>query len=140
MSYTAPTADDLTARFPEFGPVRPETLAAILAEAIAAVDDSWIEKDRRTAQMYLAAHLLASEGEPYRSQELASGGDGVAGSLRPVKSMTVGDVSITYGGFDNLGNVKDGVGASTVDWLKTSTYGNRYLSLMKLNFPSATVV
>lgn len=126
--YVEPTAEDLKVRFPEFAPVSDTLVALILAEAIPMVGPSWIERDRRPAQLYLAAHLLAMEGEPGRTTT----GNGVAVS-GPVKRRKVGDVETEFTG------AASSAGGSTPIYAQT-LYGQRYLNLLRLNFPPVAVV
>lgn len=127
--YTEPTATDLKARFPEFASVADPTLDLILAEAIGQVGETWIERDRRPAQLYLAAHMLAMEGEPARSSGATGGG--VTG---PMKSRTVGDVRTEFAGFSGAG------GATTDAGYETTAYGKQFLRLLRLNFPPIAVI
>jgi len=130
MVYVPPTAADLKARFSEFAAV-PDTLVnLILAEAQAQVGETWLERDRKPATLYLAAHLLAMEGEPGRS---AGGtGGGVSG---PVKRRKVGDVETEFAGFGVAGG-----GAATDASYEMTAYGRQFLRLLRLNFPAVAVV
>lgn len=131
MSYTPPTAADLKVRFPEFAPVSSALIQMILDdEAIPAVGETWLERDRRTAQLYLAAHLLASEGEPART---TSGGSS-SGSNGPIKMMQAGEHKIEYA----VSN--ESIAASFNGGYDTTVYGNRYLELLRLNFPPVLTV
>ena len=94
MAYVPPTAADLKARFPEFTDVSDTLVNLILAEASAQVGETWIERDRKPATLYLAAHMLAMEGEPGRS----AGGTG-GGTSGPVRRRKVGDVETEFAGF-----------------------------------------
>lgn len=130
MAYVEPTLADFRIRFPEFAPVGDALVNVILAEAIPRVGDTWLERDRATAILYLTAHLLASEGEPARSA-----GGGVGGSTSgAVKRMKVGDVEVEYAG---LGS---GSGSGTTSEYASTVYGRRFLQLMRLNFPGVVAV
>jgi len=61
MAYTAPTPEDLTARYPAFSAVAEETLDYWLAEA-AIECASWPEDTRARAEMAYAAHRMAELG------------------------------------------------------------------------------
>jgi hypothetical protein len=138
MAYVEPTVDDLIARFPEFENVSDIVLDLVLAEAIGQVDSSWVERDRRAAQLYLAAHMLAMEGEPMRSAGAGTGSDGSTDWLNgPIKRDKVGDVETEFAGF-GLGNGEGG-GASGSEYALTR-YGQMYLSLLRRNFPAVAVV
>lgn len=128
MAYTPPNAAALKARFPEFAAVPDAIINLILAEAEAQVGECWIERDRSPATLYLAAHMLAMEGEPGRS----AGATGGATS-GPVKRRKVGDVETEFAGFSGGGG-----GAAT--GYAASAYGQRYLDLLRKNFPAVAVV
>lgn len=130
MAYVPPTSADLKARFSEFAAV-PDTLVnLILAEAQAQVGETWLERDRKPATLYLAAHLLAMEGEPGRSAGGTSGG--VTG---PMKRRKVGDVETEFAGFGVSGG-----GAATDAGYEMTAYGGQFLRLLRLNFPAVAVV
>lgn len=129
MAYVPPTAADLKVRFPEFTAVSDTLLDLILAEAQAQVGETWYERDRNPATLYLAAHMLALEGEPGRSAGGTSGG--VSG---PVKRRKVGDVETEFAGF----GVSSG-GASTDAGYEMTAYGRQFLRLLRLNFPAVAV-
>ncbi|MCO5085149.1 MAG: DUF4054 domain-containing protein [Mesorhizobium sp.] len=130
MTYVPPTAADLKARFPEFTAVSNTLIDLILAEAIPQVGESWLERDRRPATLYLAAHLLAMEGEPGRTLRGASGATAGTG---PVKRFKVGDVETEFAG----NGTSAGGGASS---FASTEYGLRFLDLMRRNFPAVAVV
>lgn len=130
MAYVPPTSTDLKARFPEFSSVSDTLLDLILAEAQERVGETWLERDRKPATLYLAAHMLALEGEPGRSAGGTSGG--VSG---PVKRRKVGDVETEFAGFE----VSSG-GASTDAGYEVTAYGRQFLHLLRLNFPAVAVV
>lgn len=128
MAYVPPVAADLKARFPEFTPVSNTLIDLILAEATAQVGETWLERDRKPATLYLAAHLLAMEGEPERSQT----GQGNA-ATGPVRRSKVGDVETEFAGSE----AGAGDGASSYS---STGYGRRFLDLMRRNFPAVAVV
>lgn len=130
MPYVPPTASDLKARFPEFTSVSDALVNLILGEATAAVGETWLERDRKPATLYLAAHTLAMEGEPGRS----AGGTG-GGVTGPVKSRTVGDVRTEFAGFGASGG-----GAVSDAGYEMTAYGRQFLRLLRLNFPAVAVV
>lgn len=139
MAYVAPSLATFRARFPEFAPVSDALVSLILSDAISQIGDTWYERDRAKAQLILAAHLLASEGEPARSSDISNGGDGSAtlasGALRRRK---VGDVEVEFAGQPSSSG---GAGAGRLDAAYGSTiYGLRFLELMRLNFPAIGAV
>lgn len=127
MAYTPPDAVALKARFPEFVSVPDNLVGLILAEAIGQVGESWIERDRAPATLYLAAHMLAMEGEPARSKGATGGA-----TSGPVKRRKVGDVETEFAGVSG--------GATGATGYQASAYGVRYLDLLRKNFPAVAVV
>jgi hypothetical protein len=131
MSYSQPTASDLKVRFPGFASVADTTINAVLDEAIAQVGESWIEDDRRPAQMYFAAHLLIMEGQPAATAAKALG----VVAQGQVKRFNVGDVETEFaGGGSSVNSNGQGSGLSSTE------YGRRYLQMLRRSFPSPLVV
>lgn len=62
MAYTAPTPDQLQARYPAFGAVADATVQVWITDALRSVDESWIEDDYAPAIMALTAHNMALLG------------------------------------------------------------------------------
>lgn len=122
------TVEMVKARFPEFGAVSASVIQMIIAEAVPQVGDTWIARDRQPAVLYLVAHLLAMEGEPGRSAGATNGA-----TAGPVKRRKVGDVETEFAGFSGGGgDLATGYGASA--------YGQRYIELLRKNFPAVAVV
>lgn len=140
MAYVEPTRTDFLSRYPEFSSLDTALIDEVLAEAIAEVSDSWIEDDRRRAQMLLTAHWLMTEGR------LSSGTSaGVAGG--PIKSMVEGDVEIAFSasqdgsaagwtGNPNLGHNLRAYPGFTTESYRATVYGLRYLDLKSRSFPA----
>jgi hypothetical protein len=76
------------------------------------------------------------EGEPERSNAISEGRSVINSQAGHVTSMKVGDVSVTYGG---RGSEKTGSGSDADEYRKTS-YGARYLDLMRKNFAGPLAV
>jgi hypothetical protein len=130
MAYVEPAAASFKIRFPEFSPVSDELIGLVLGEAINAVGSTWEEGERALAQMLLAAHSLTLEGEPGRTLTGAS----AAGS-GAVKSRSVGDVKVEFAG-SGAGVISS---AKTLGLTDTS-YGSRYLTIMRKNFSGPVAV
>lgn len=123
MPYTAPTAAEFKARFPEFASVADATVDAHIAEATRWVDESWIEEDYQPAVRFLAAHQMASEGQ------LVAGGPAVGAVRGPLKSARLGDASESYG--DRISGL-----SGTDAELATTAYGVAFLRLRRANHPA----
>lgn len=123
----SPDITTFKTRFPEFASVPDATLTAVIDEAVAEVGESWTLPDRYTAQFYLAAHLLASQGYGAGS----ASGSAMVGTM---KRRKVGDVEVEF-----AGAVGTSSGAGISDY-KSTPYGVQYLRLKRRNFPSVMVV
>ena len=134
MPYTVPSALDLKSRYPEFAPVDNALIGAVINEAAAQVSTRWLERDFVPAIINLAAHLLASEGEPGRTRN-----NGVVVAERgPIKSETVGSITTTYASRDESeSQTTSGVAPNQ---LADTIYGKRYLMLLRMNFSGVVVV
>lgn len=137
MAYVAPTLEQFKTRFPSFANVPAATLEMVFAEAVNAVGETWTERDRPLAVMYLAAHLLASEGYGVSEAGDAAGGGGAA-TLGQVRKRKVGDVETEFGGVarSSAGDGGTGIAGS----YSTTEYGKRYLRLLRLNHPGPVTV
>lgn len=129
MAYTAPTAAEVKARYPEFANVSDPRVAAFIEEANRFVDDSWLEADYKIAIQALTAHMMAAEGllNP-------DGGTPAGGTTGPVRSETLGDASITYADRSTAAS-----GEFDAD-LDTTPYGVRFKKIRRGNFPAVMVV
>jgi hypothetical protein len=110
MAYTAPTADDLKARYPAFAAVDEETIELWLDEA-ATECASWLVGTRARAEMAYVAHRLVESGVVEEGTTM-----GVTSFRSGDFSATVGDAVASRTGFD-----------STV-------YGREFMALRRRNF------
>lgn len=118
---TAPiTHGDLIARFPEMAEANLTAAQAVLSEVHERVGDHWPEGMRARAQLYLAAHLLASEGGATRS---ASGA-----TVGAVVRRKEGDVEVQFG---------DAGGESGGRGIGSTTYGQEFKRLERAAFGGA---
>lgn len=132
MAYVAPTPADLVLRFPEFDPVDDARIQLFLDDAILEVGESWLESDRARAQILLACHRLALAGEPART--LAGSSGSASATLGDVQSISVGQVSVSYGSRSAAG--AGSISASDPvlrEYLRT-TYGVQYWEILTKNF------
>ncbi len=135
MALNKPTPTEFKARYPEFAPVGDPLCQLIIDEAAGYMDEDWTEADQKPAMMALTAHLLSIQGYPGR---LAEGGGFDPGlSHRSMKSRTVGDVSVTFGGGDSSGGSGYGGLMST---LQTTVYGQTFAHYMQVNVPTFGLV
>lgn len=139
MSYTQPTVSTFKIRYPEFEIVNNELVTLVLGEAISAVGDGWLEKDRAKAQMLLAAHTLAMEGEPQRSNSMTNGGVANSPAIGQVIEMQDRDVKVKVS--DKQAQISENSGLGEIGkGLMQTPYGKEYYLLLRRNTPSMCVV
>lgn len=126
MPYAVPTPADLSARFPAFAAVPSAALAGAIAEAQARVDASWLASDYPVAILLLAAHTLTLDG-------LGTGAEAAAAA-----AGTLGYASLRSGGL-SLDRARPPRGAAEPSILAETTYGRRFLALLKVNQPAVLV-
>lgn len=126
MPYAVPTPADLSARFPAFAAVPPAALAGAIAEAQGRVDASWLASDYPVAILLLAAHTLTLDG-------LGTGAEAAAAA-----AGTLGYASLRSGGL-SLERQRPPRGAAEPSILAETTYGRRFLALLKVNQPAVLV-
>ena len=126
MAYTVPTAADLKVRYPEFDAVSDDLVTLVMTEAAGTVSTSWLERDYAPAIMLLTAHMLVTEG----AVERAAGKKTTVTSTGPIKSKTIGEVSVTYAG----AGAGAGSAAGDLSGLSATEYGKRFLALRRANF------
>ena len=126
MPYELPTADQFRTRFPEFAEEEDARLDALILEASGQVDTSWVEADYQPAIMYLAAHLLAGDNAAAEESESGGSGDG------NISSENFGPLSVSY---DNSSSNSDSQSGYT-----STSYGRRYLALLKKNKPAILAI
>lgn len=120
-----PAAADLVARFPTFAAVPAGTIASALAEAAVRVDTTWTAGDYPMGVMLYAAHVMTMDGlgtgaEAALAAAGALGFSGLrAGGLSLERRGTAGDEAATA--------------------LAETTYGRRFLALLRVNQPSVYV-
>jgi hypothetical protein len=121
MTITLPSSVNMKMRFPEFADVEDTTIEFAIEEASGGVDDSWLDRDKTLAVMYLAAHYLMVS---IQRSESATG--------QSIRSETIGRMSITY---DSAGAVNADAGD-----LGSTQYGTRYLDMLRGNKPPIMVI
>lgn len=122
MPYTAPTAQDLRAKFPTFAGIDDAVIAAALADAARVVDEGWAEDDFKTARLLYAAHTLTLDG-------YGASADVAAYQAAGVRSLSSGQLSVSF--------ADAGANAST---LGTTSFGRRYLELAARNVGGPLVI
>lgn len=133
MPYDMPTVDQFRVKFPTFSGVGDPTMQAAIDEALASIDQSWIEADFQPAILYLAAHIMAADGVLFDGLGLeAVGGVIAAGQVSEAK---VGDAMVKLSGAGG----GSGGGGSASGYASTP-YGQRYLSLLRRNQPAIALV
>ena len=126
MPYAVPAPADLAARFPAFAAVPAAAVANAIAEAQARVDTSWLPDDYPIAIMLLAAHTLTLDG-------LGTGAEAAAAA-----AGTLGYSSLRSGGL-SLDRAPRNARGGEPSILAETTYGRRFLALLKVNRPAVLV-
>ncbi len=126
MPYTVPAPADLAARFPAFAAVPAPTLARAIAEARTRVDTGWLPGDYAIAILLLAAHTLTLDG-------FGTGAEAAAAA-----AGTLGYASLRSGNL-SLDRARPPPGAHAPSVLAETTYGRRFLALLKVNRPAVLV-
>jgi len=117
-----PTATNLKAVFPEFADQPDAAVEFAIEQASRNVDDSWLEKDRTLALLFLSAHYLMVGIQ--RSQS-------ATGQI--VTGERMGEMSVNYGSIP-------GPGPNAMSDLDATLYGIRFKELANINFPSVAVI
>lgn len=112
----AATLVQYRARFPEHDSVADATVELYLDDANTDVTSTEFGDRLTRAQLYYAAHFVESSPE----------GGSSGGSNGPVKSRTVGSVSVTFG------DISQGGGANTM-WIDSTPYGREYRRLCEMS-------
>lgn len=133
---TAPTRQEFTDRYPSFASASPALINALLQEALGAVDETWIEQDRKPALLAYAAHLLAVE--LYGNPVLDLGNGQAMRVSGPLSSAEVGPAKASFA--DGGSGSSGGASGASADSLASTTYGQRYLQLLRRNKPPVLVV
>ena len=122
---TLPTAADLVGRFATFAATPTATVTAAIAEAGARVDATWTAADSTLGVLLYAAHVLTLDGQG-TSAEAALAAAGALG-ISMFKAGTLERERRTVTGAD-AGNL-----------LTETTYGRRFLTLLRVNQPAVLV-
>ena len=119
----AVTPSDITALFPEFGPLDPALIQTWIDEATPSVNETQWAGKAESAVKFLTAHFLSvfagSDGS----------GTGSVSSPGPVTSEREGQVQASYGV----------AGIFTSNDLGSTKYGRRYLAMLKAIFVTRVI-
>lgn len=121
MAYVDPTFETLKARFPAFATVDDAVVSQAITEAMRSVDQTWTEGDYTLAIMLRAAHILTLDGfgDAAEAKAAASGASGY-------KTMKSGALTLERFAPGEQGGNNGSLLAST-------SYGRRFLDLLRLN-------
>ena len=120
FSGTVPTSVSMKLKFPEFVPQTDTTIEFAIEEALLSVDDTWIPEFMTVAVMYLAAHHV-----------MVAIARAESGTGQRLKSESMDGMSKTY---DN-----DTPRPDPADYTTTS-YGSRYLEMLRSNVPGILMI
>lgn len=124
MPYTAPTPDQLQARYPAFASVLDATIQVWLTDAERYVDETWMEGDYAPAIMALAAHNMA----------LNNIGEQTAAAAFPagVTRFKSGAMDVTISDTAAAAQARGGYGSTS--------YGREFQLMLRRNFGGPAVV
>ena len=126
MPYVVPAPADLAARFPAFAAVPPQILAQAIAEAQTRVDTRWLPGDFTVAILLLAAHTLTLDGL------------GIGAEAAAAAAGTLGFTALRSGGL-SLERSRAPARTAEPSILAETTYGRRFLALLRVNQPAVLV-
>lgn len=130
MAWTAPTVAEFKARFPAFQAVSDTVVQGALDEGALRADETWVsEADYRLGIMLYAAHVLTLDGHGTGAEAEA----GAAGTLS-LTSFKSGTFSFT-----KSSGASSGGSANAFGTLGMTTYGQRYLELLRQNVPAVAI-
>lgn len=134
------SVESFKARYPEFINVS-DALIELLFEENASISCTFPEADRERVCRLLTAHSLAMEGEPARSNAIASGKQGTPAGTGAIVEMQDGDVRVEFSDAqaNALSAASSRSGSLTKFYLQTP-YGRDYLALQKRNVGTVRVV
>lgn len=128
MAWTAPTAAEFKARFPAFATVDDAVVNVVLAESALRVDDTWVsEADFKLGINLLTAHILTLDGH------------GTGAESESAKAGALGFKVMKSGGL-TLERFAASESAANGDQLSLTSYGRRFIDLLKRNIPAVRVV
>ncbi len=125
MTVATPLAADLVGRFSTFAAVPTATLTTALGEAATRVDASWTAGDYALGVMLYAAHTLTLDGQG-TSAEAALAAAGALG----MTTLKAGTLELER---------RPIAGAAAGNPLVETTYGRRFLALLRANQPAVLV-
>ncbi len=130
MAYTAPTAAEFKSRFPAFVNVADATIDIALGDAALMVDDSWdSQADFTAGRLLYAAHILTLDGHGSGAEAQAAS----AGTLG-FRSMKSGQLTL-----ERFSSRAGGPAGGRLNALEMTTYGVRFLALLKRNRTGAVL-
>lgn len=115
------------AKFPDFSDVVDATVNAYLGEANAEIPEEWADHD--LAAGYLAAHLMAVNGLGASAADV-----GMTAVSTGKKMERVGDTAVAYGAHSTQ------PGSTMAGRYGTTSYGVRYLEIIRRNVPAVDIV
>lgn len=121
MAYTAPTAAQFKASFPAFAGLDDAVVQSALDEAADMVDDTWVSQAAFTSgRMLYTAHVLTLNGL----------GTSTESQLLGFSSIKMGPLELS----------RERGSQSDAGSLSSTSYGTRFLALMRRNIPAIYTV
>lgn len=124
MAYTAPTPEQLQARYPAFADVADATIQVWLTNALLFVDESWMESDYAPAIMAHAAHQMALLG---------------LGAMTGAGALPAGVTRFKSGAMD-VTIAESAASAQAAGGYPSTVYGREFQLLLRRNFAGPRVI
>ncbi|WP_152045498.1 DUF4054 domain-containing protein [Aureimonas psammosilenae] len=122
MAYVKPTPSEFQSAYPAFAAVATPAIQAAIDEADAGTDGSWPDGDRLRGVMLMAAHLLTLGGQGTSSEA----------QFGAFKRLKIGSLE--------LERAESGSDAAERGSLSSTSFGTRYLALVRRLFPPILAV
>ncbi len=123
MALPLASAAELKAIYPEFVSVSNDVVDYFIADADEEINEDLWGTRAKKAEMLLACHMMVVAGIT-SANSATSGGGATTGAIQ---SVSVGDVSVTYGGASSSAVSSQGLDPS----LAGSKYGLEYARLIR---------
>lgn len=136
MPYVVPTTAELKLRFPIFQAVAEPILQGAIDEGSNRVDRTWREVDYQSAIMLFAAHTLTMDGQGTgREAKFAALAEAGISSIK-ISSLAISLRKAGAEGVTSTGSFR----SAPFGTLRSTSFGKRFLDLMRLNHPAVVVV
>lgn len=121
MAYTPADAESFKTRFPAFAAVDDDVIEAALVRARRIVDSTWLADDRQEAEQLAVAHDLTMDGLGATREA----------QLQGFRRLKLGSLELER---------ETGGGSASSSTYNLTTYGKRFLTILKRNVPGVVAL